>query len=95
MQQSAVALLVALLNGGYQAELGGQLWEALLLSGPGEAVVHIRPLVVFTLGGVEQILGCVAHTIELLKPHSGVSFLVLCSLLEQGGDLLIALVLSH
>ena len=37
VQQRTVALLVALLNGGHQAELGGQLREALLLSGLGKA----------------------------------------------------------
>ena len=42
-----------LLNGGDQTESGSQFGEALRLSGPGKAVIHVGPLVVFALGSVE------------------------------------------
>ena len=66
VQQRAVALLVVLLNGGDQTELGGQLGEALGLGGLGEALVHIRPLVVLAIGGSGQVLGGGADALQLL-----------------------------
>src|SRR5574344_2148310 len=51
VQQGTVALLVVLFNGGNQTEALRQLMETLLIGGFGEAVVHIRPLVVLSLSG--------------------------------------------
>ena len=95
VQQGTIALLVALLDGGYQTELGGKLREPLLFGGFGKAVVHIGPLVVFTLSGVEQVLGSASHTMQFLKPQLCMGLLVLGGLQEQLCNLLIALVLSH
>ena len=80
LQQRTVALLVGLLNGGNAAELCGELVEALGLGILCHAGVHIRPLGVFTLGGVKQIFGGVAHLTERLEPE-------LCVLLLIGGGL--------
>ena len=80
VEQGAVALLVMLFNGGHKAELGGQLREALLVGGLREALVHIGPLVVFALGGVEQVLRRIADAVHLLEPHLGVLLLVVSRL---------------
>ena len=53
IQQGAVALLVALFNGGHAPEFGGQRGEALGLGVLGHPLVHVRPLGVLALGGVE------------------------------------------
>ena len=44
---------------------------------------------------MKQIFGGVPHTMQLLKPHSGVRLLILCGLHEKRGDLLIAFVPGH
>ena len=95
VEQRPVALLVALLDGGHQAEFGGQLREALRLSGLGEAVIHVGPLIVLALGGVLQVLGGVPQAAQLLEPQLGVGLLIFGGLQEEGGDLLIALVLGY
>ena len=95
VQQSAVSLLVRLLDGGNQTELGGQSVEALLVSGLGKALVHIGPLVVLALGGVEQVLGGIAQLAQRLEPQLGVLLLILCGLQEEGCDLLIAGLLGY
>ena len=69
VQQGTVALLTVLFNGSDQAEALGQLVEALLVGGFGEAVVHIRPLVVLTLCGREKIFGGVADAVQFFEPQ--------------------------
>ena len=95
VQQRAVALLVRLLDRGHAAELGGELVEALLLGVLRHALVHVGPLEVLSLGGVQQIRGRVAQLAQLLEPELGVLFLVLGGLEEERGDLLIALFLRR
>ena len=53
-QQRTVAFLVVLFNGCHQAEPFCQLRESLGFGGFGKAIIHIRPLVVFTLGGSQK-----------------------------------------
>ena len=89
LKQGAIALLMVLLNGSHQTELGGQLREALLLGGLGKAVVHIRPLVVLALGGGQQVFAGGADAVmQLLVPHLSVLLLVVGGFQKQGGDLL-------
>ena len=85
---------MVLLNGGHQAELGGQLGEALLLGGLGKALVHVRPLVVLAVGRGRQVLRGAADARQLLEPHLGVLFLVVRGFQEEGRDLLKALLLG-
>ena len=94
LQQGAVALLVVLLNGSHQTELSSQFVEALCFGSLGKAVVHIRPLVVLALSGMEQILGGVADAAQLLEPHLGMLLLVVSGLQEQRGDLLVTFLLG-
>ena len=76
VQQRAVALLMVPLDGGDQTEPVGKLGEPFLLGGLGKALVHIRPLVVFTLGGGQQIFRRVADAGQLLEPELGVLLFV-------------------
>ena len=94
MQQGAVALFVVLFNGGHQTEPLGQLLEALFLGGFGKALVHIGPLVVFTVSGGGKILGGGADAVQLLEPELCVLLLVFGGFQEQGRDLLIAFLLG-
>ena len=82
-------------DGGYEAEAGGQLREALLFSSFGEALVHVRPLVVLALGGVKEVLRRVADAVQFLEPHLGVFLLVFSGLGKERGDLLVALFFGH
>ena len=93
-QQGTVPLLMVLLNLCYHAELDGQRRKAFFLGLLGKALVHIRPLVILAFCGGEQVFGRVAQQSQLLEPHLGVFLLVVRRLLEDGCDLLIALLLG-
>ena len=82
---------MGLFDGGDAAEFAGQLGKALFLGLLGKGIVHIGPLVVFTLGGVQQILGGIAQLAQGLEPHLGVFLFILGGFGKDLGDLLIAL----
>ena len=94
LQQGPVPLLMMLLNLRHHAEFGGQLQEALLLGGFGEAGVHVGPLEILAGGGGGKVLGGGADPLQLLEPHFRVLFLVVGGLEEQRGNLLKALLLG-
>jgi len=94
VQQSTVALLMMLFNGGYQAEALCQLVKALLIGGLGKAVVHIRPLVVLALSGGEKVFGGVTNAVQLFEPQLGVFLLIISGFKEQRRDLLVAFLLG-
>ena len=94
VQQGAVALLMTLLDGSYETELGSELGEALLIGGAGKAFVHVGPLVVFALSGCCQVVGGGGDAIELLEPELGVLLLIISRLLEDGGYLLKSVLLG-
>ena len=94
VQQGTVALLMMPFNGGNHAEADGQIMEALFVGRFGKAIVHIRPLVVFALGGGEQVLGGGADAVQLLKPQLGMLFFILGGFEEQRRNLLIAILLG-
>ena len=95
VQESAVSVLVALLDGCNAAELGSKLLEAFFFSFLGHTVIHIGPLEVLALSGVEKILGGIAQLTQLLEPKLCMLFLVLCGLQEQLSNLLKSSLLSH
>ena len=95
IQQGAVPFLVGLLNGGNGAEFAGQLGKALLLGLLGKGRIHISPLVILTLGGVQQVLGGIAQLTQRLKPHLGVFLLVFGGLGKNFSDLLVAFLLGY
>ena len=96
LQEGEIALLMQLLDGGDALELLGQGLEALLARGLGEAGVHVGPLVVLTLGGELEVLGRGADlaAVKLLIPELGVLLLIGGGLREDGGELLIAVLLG-
>jgi len=91
-----VALLVVLLDSAYHAELSGDLLEALFLSILSHAGVHVCPLVVLTGGSSLKVaLGVLeVTTLEILEPELSVLLLVVGCLLEDSGDLLVAILAS-
>ena len=95
VQQGTVAFLVVLLDGRDGPELLGQLVESLLVGFAGELVIHVRPLVVLAFGGVQQVFGGRAHAAQMVEPELGVFALVVGSLQEEGGNLLVAVPLGH
>ena len=95
LQQCAVAFLMCFFDGGNAAELLSQLMEAFFVSFTGHTVVHIRPLGVLTLGGMEQVLGGIAQLAQSLEPQLCVLFFVFRGLEEQGGNLLVARLLGN
>ena len=60
-----------------------------------ETCVHVCPLVVFAVCGIEQVCLCVRYlaVMEKLEPKLCMLTLVACCLLEYSGDLLIAFLL--
>ena len=90
VQKLAVALLVSLLDGGNPTELLRQIMEAFLIRFLRHSVIHIGPLGVLTLGGMEQVFGGIAQLAQSLEPQLCVLFFVFRGLEEQGSDLLIA-----
>ena len=76
--------------GGYHAELGGQLGEALLVGGFGEAVVHVGPLVVLAAcSRLEVFFGC-PDAAQGLKPNRCVFFFTGSGFFKNRRNLLIA-----
>jgi len=90
VQQCAVTLLVVTLDRCDQTELFCKLSKALFLSSLCKTIIHIRPLVVFALCRMQQVLCCVADTVELLEPQFCVLALVVCRFEEERCDLLVA-----
>ncbi len=86
---------MGLFDGGHTAELGGQLGEAFLFRILGKAVVHVGPLVVFTLGGSLQIGGGVANAAQFLKPEFCMLLLVAGGMQKDGGNLVIPFAGRH
>lgn len=90
VKKGAIALLMMALNLTDHAEAGCQLREALCLGRLGKAVIHVRPLVVFTLGSRGKIFGRIADACQLLEPQLGMLLLVVRRFEEQRRDLLVA-----
>src|SRR5574344_1093264 len=91
-QQFKVTLLMMALYLSHTTHLGSDLNESLLFGFLCHAVIHISPLVVLTLGSSLQVLHSVldSSTFEILKPQLGMFFLVVSSLCEESGNLLIS-----
>ena len=69
VQQRAVSFLVVLFDFTDQTEFCRQLREALRLSGLGNCILHICPLVVFALCCRCKILCGVTDACKLFEPH--------------------------
>ena len=88
VEQRAVSVLMGLLDGRHAAESRRESREALLLGVLGHMVVHIAPLVVLALGGVEEVLRRVTQAAQLLEPELGVFLFIVGCLQEYLGYLL-------
>ena len=94
-QELAVALLVLLLDGAHHLELLRDLLEPLLAGLASHASVHVRPLEVLAGGGIRQVLHGRRHpAVEVLEPDLRVLLLVRRGLLEDLGDLHVAVLLG-
>ena len=95
LQQCAVALLMGLLDCGNAPELLRKRMEALFIGLLCHAVVHIRPLGILAFGGMKQVFGSISQLAQSLEPELGMLFLILGSLEEQCGNLLVARLLGN
>src|SRR3712207_1198595 len=81
LEQLAIALLVALLDGSHAAHLECDLCEAFLLSLTSHALVHVCPLIVLALGSSSEVLfrrTNLATFLQILEPELSVLSLVEC-----------------
>ena len=95
LQQSTIALLMTFLDDGYQTELGSQFVETFLFGSLCETFIHVGPFVVLAIGSMLEVLGGIADAAEFLEPQLGVLLLVVGSLEEKFGNLLITLLLGY
>ena len=86
-EQQLIALLMLFLDLADGLEEGGDLREAFLAGGLGEAGVHARPLFMFAGGGILQVRGRLANALYELEPDLGMLLLVIRCLLEDIADL--------
>src|SRR3712207_724795 len=95
LQQLQVALLVVLLDSGYQLKLGCNLGETFLTGFLGHVGVHVGPLIVLACGGVLEVIHGVTNlaTVQVFEPKFGVFFLIEGCFLEESGYLLVAIFL--
>ena len=95
-EEPAVALFVLLLDLTNHLKLERNLLESFLAGLLGHAGIHVRPLEVLTVRGVRQVLHRGTHlaTMKVLVPNLGMFFLVGRRLLEDLGDLDIAILLG-
>ena len=95
LQELAVALFVLLLDLAHHAELGRDLLESFFFRFLRHAGVHVRPLVVLAGRGVGEILYGRGHPVmQVLEPDLRMLLLVGRGLLEDLGDLHIAILLG-
>ena len=96
LEQLAVALFVRLLDQCHAFHLLGDVVEAFLACHASHLLVHVGPLVVLALGSSLQVLGSAADgtALEQFEPHLGVLLLLCGSLLKDGCNLLIAVLLG-
>ena len=86
-----ISLFVLFLDRRNAFEHRRDLVKALFARLFGEGRVHVRPLVVFALCGVDQVgLGVADAAVEQLEPHLCVFLFVVCGLLEDVRDLDVA-----
>ena len=87
-EQSAITLLMTLLDCSYETELCSKLLEAFFFSCLCEAIIHVSPLIVLAIGSSSKVLSSCANTLKFLEPELSVLLLIVGSVLEDGSDLL-------
>ena len=89
-QKFAVALFVHLLNGAHAAELFSEVVEAFLVGFTGHALIHVGPLGILALCGMQKVFFRRADTAQCLEPELGMLLLVVSGVQEEGSDLFIS-----
>ena len=69
VQQCPVPLLMCLFNRSYAAELFCKIMESFFIRFLSHAVIHIRPLRIFSLGGMEKIFSGIANFPKRFEPQ--------------------------
>ena len=95
VQQGTVTLLMTLFDGSHTSELLSQFMEAFFIGFTGKGVVHVCPFVILTFSSMKQILGSRANSTQMLEPQFGMFFLILGGLEEEGGYLLVTVLLGN
>ena len=95
VEESSVSLLMLLLDCCNEPELDGQILESFFLSCLGKAFVHICPLEVLAVSSCREVSLCIADALKFLEPHLSVLFLIICSMEEDGCDLLETFLLCY
>ena len=86
---------MALFNRTDRLEEESNLVEALFLGDLGKTGIHIGPLVVLTLGSIEQVGVGIGHAVvQQLEPDLGVLLFVIGSFLKKIADLDVAFLLG-
>jgi hypothetical protein len=95
-EQLAIPRLVLLLDLRHAVKQTGDLGEALLAGGLGEAGIHVGPLVVLAVGGVVQVGDGAGHAVVVqeLEPDFRVLFFVARGLGEDVADLDVAVLIG-
>ena len=84
------------LDGSHLLEQEGDFFEALFVRHLGELGIHIRPLVVFAVGGIFQIHRGHRHfaAVEELEPDLGVFLLIFGGFLKEVANLYVTVLLG-
>ena len=90
-----ISLLVRLFDSCNSSELECKSLEALFLSFLSKGVVHIGPLIVLALCCCNKVSCGVTKAAKCLEPEFSMLLLVVCGLLEDSCDLLVAFLLCY
>ena len=95
LEKCAIALFVTLLDSSYEAELLSENVESFLVGGLCETVIHISPLIIFSVCSLNEVVCGVADTLKFLELEFCVLLLVVSGLEENCCNLLEAFLLSY
>ena len=96
LQQAAIALFVMLFYGTHHLKLFRNLVKSFFACLACKLSVHVCPFIVFSLGGIEEVLFCAgnAAAMQQLKPDFGVLLFVGSGFFEDSGYLDVAVFLG-
>ncbi len=90
LKERTVSLLMVLFDCADHTEFSCQFRKTFFLCCFGKSLIHIGPLKIFSVRRRSQIFGSIADSLQFLKPHFCVLFLIVRSFQKEGGNLLIA-----
>ena len=95
LEKCAIALFMTLLDSSYEAEFLCEYVESLFVCGLCETVIHISPLIIFSVCSLNEVVCGVADTLKFLELEFCVLLLVVSGLEENCCNLLEAFLLSY